>query len=96
MFKNYTGNVEELDSAEAFFYWIVKIPDFTLHMELMLFSKEFPTQAGALSNDFVELQKCCRLILDSVSFQNFLHFALHVGNVLNSVSTVLGHIFIAI
>ncbi|XP_055345848.1 inverted formin-2-like [Paramacrobiotus metropolitanus] len=88
VFKDYTGNVDELDSAEAFFYWIVKMPDFFLHVELMLCSKEFPVQAKTLIKEFNDLKECCDLILKSKSFRNFLHYVLQVGNVLNSGRTL--------
>ncbi|OQV24045.1 putative tRNA N6-adenosine threonylcarbamoyltransferase, mitochondrial [Hypsibius exemplaris] len=85
IFRNYDGAVEDLQgSAEAFLYWLVRVPDYHLHVEIMLLAMASPIQSASLIKSFAELETCCQAVISSESFKQFLHLALRVGNFLNT------------
>ena len=86
--KEYEGKVEELGPAEQFFHKLIQLPDYQLRMDLLLFAKEFPSQAETHKTQMMEVDNSCKEVLESASFRKFLHFGLHVGNVLNAVKPI--------
>lgn len=81
--KNFTGNKENLATAEKFYLQLIQIPNYVLIIDILLQKEECPQTVNELKPKLISLSEACYRIIEDQNLKKFLAVVLELGNFLN-------------